>query len=89
MANKKCSALDEFTPAKTDISVPIEEKIVSFDGREKAGGVYSDTDTELAESAGDTRSKKVTKKSAVVLEGQEIRIAPVIDACSAMSGVAK
>jgi hypothetical protein len=81
MANGKCSALDEFRAAETDIGVSVEEKIVSFDGREKAGGVSSDTGTELAESAGDTRSTKVTKNSAVVLEGQEIKIAPVIDPC--------
>jgi hypothetical protein len=89
VANEKCSALDEFRPSKTDIVVSTEEKIISFVGREKAGGVSSGTGTELAESAGDTRSTKVTKKRAVVLEGQEIKIAPVIDACSAMSGVSK
>ena len=38
---------DEFTPTKTDIGVSSEEKIVSFDGREKAGGDSSDTDTEF------------------------------------------
>jgi hypothetical protein len=35
---------------------------ISFDELEKAGGVSNDTDTELAESAGDTRSTNVTQK---------------------------
>ena len=76
MANGKCSALGEFRPSKTDTGVSIEENVISNDGREKAGGVSGDTNTELAESAGDTRSTKVTQRSAVVLEGQEIKMRP-------------
>jgi hypothetical protein len=47
---------------KQTLVFKMKKKNISFDGLEKAGGVSNDTDTELAESTGDTRSTNVTQK---------------------------